>query len=102
MSAGAEADQLVRISHVGAALVVLPFELGQIDQHLLWSRFAGERGNRHGLFLSTTKSETSTQQLNQPRVEERCLIRFLVSGSAEGRIRPNPWDPDSTLRPLTG
>src|SRR3989442_8011196 len=50
MAARAEADELRRIVHLGLALVVLPLEPGQVDQHGHRSRLARQRGNRGGLF----------------------------------------------------
>ena len=34
VAAGAEADQLVGVAHVGPAGIILVFEPGQVDQHL--------------------------------------------------------------------
>jgi hypothetical protein len=50
MAAGAEADQLIWVGQIGAPLMILAFELRQIDEHFLRSRFAGKRRNRffHG------------------------------------------------------
>jgi hypothetical protein len=45
--AGAEADQLVGVTHVGPALVVSSFELRRIDEQILRCRFAGEGGDGH-------------------------------------------------------
>ena len=47
MPAGAEADELVRIVHVGLALVVLPFEPRHIHQHRFGSGFARQGRDRH-------------------------------------------------------
>src|SRR5271165_3971328 len=47
MPARAEADQLIRVGQIRPLLVILTSEPGQIHQHLLGSRFACERGNRH-------------------------------------------------------
>src|SRR5712692_1667134 len=46
MSARAEADELGRIAHVGLPLVVLALEPGQVDQHGLRGRLAGQWGDR--------------------------------------------------------
>jgi hypothetical protein len=43
--AGAEPDHLVGIRNVWPALEVPALEPGEVDQHLLWRRPAGERGN---------------------------------------------------------
>src|SRR5215467_10073846 len=50
MAARAEADELRRIVHLGLAVVVLPLELCQVDQHGHRGRLARQRGNRGGLF----------------------------------------------------
>ena len=47
MAAGAEADQLVRVTQVGATLEILPFKPGQVNQHLFRSRLARKGGDRH-------------------------------------------------------
>ena len=51
MSAGAEADDLRRIVHLGLALVVLPLESVQVDQDRLRGRLAGQRRDRPDLPL---------------------------------------------------
>ena len=43
MAAGAEADQLVRITQVRPALEILAFKPRQVDQHILRSRLSGQR-----------------------------------------------------------
>jgi hypothetical protein len=43
MPAGAKADSLRGIIEIRAAFEILLFEAGQIDQHLLRCRLAGER-----------------------------------------------------------
>jgi hypothetical protein len=43
MSARAKADPLGGIIRIGQAFEILPFEPGQVDQHLLRRRLAGER-----------------------------------------------------------
>ena len=45
--AGAEADQLVGVAHVGLALVILAFEPGHVDEHLFRGRLAREGRDRH-------------------------------------------------------
>jgi hypothetical protein len=54
MPAGAEADELARITQVGLPFVVLPLELGQIDQQGLGGRLAGQRRDR-GQVLHATR-----------------------------------------------
>ena len=49
MSAGAEADPLVRITEVGPALEIFAFEPGDVDQHLLCGRPASQPGARQSL-----------------------------------------------------
>src|SRR6266498_2699752 len=46
MPARAEADELGRIAHVGPPLAILPLEPGQVDQHGLRGRLAGQRRER--------------------------------------------------------
>ena len=48
VSAGAEADQLVGVTQVGATLEILPFEPGQIHQHVFRCGLAREGRDRHG------------------------------------------------------
>ena len=43
MPASAEAYPLGRVIHVRPAFEILPLQAGEIDQHLLRSRLAGER-----------------------------------------------------------
>ena len=43
MSAGAEADQLVRVAEIRPPLVIIAFEPRQIHEHFLGGRFAGQR-----------------------------------------------------------
>src|SRR5262249_722742 len=50
MAARAEADELRRIVHLGLAVVVLPLELRQVDEHGHRGRLARQRGNRAGPF----------------------------------------------------
>ena len=40
----------LRIAHVGPALVILPLQTSQVDQHFLRRGFAGQRGNRRARF----------------------------------------------------
>ena len=47
--AGAEADPLGGVVHIGPARIILPFESGQINQYILWGWFACEGGYGHGL-----------------------------------------------------
>ena len=47
VSAGAEADQLVGVAHVGPTLEILAFEPGQVNQHLFRGRLARKGGDRH-------------------------------------------------------
>src|SRR5262249_10961025 len=47
VSAGAEADQLVRVTHVGPAFEVFSFEPIQVDQYLFRSWLPCKGGNRH-------------------------------------------------------
>src|SRR2546421_11986405 len=50
MAARAEADELRRIVRFRLAVVVLPLEPGQVDQHGRRRRLAGQRRKRAGLF----------------------------------------------------
>ena len=47
MPAGPEADHLVRIAHIGFALVVFALEISDIDQHVFGCRFACHRREMH-------------------------------------------------------
>src|SRR5262249_45198462 len=47
VAAGAEADQLVRVLHIGPALEILAFEPGHINQHLFRCRLACKGRDRH-------------------------------------------------------
>src|SRR5262249_32835052 len=46
MPAGTEAHHLVEVCQVGAALIILSFKPGQIDQQLAWSWLTCIGGNR--------------------------------------------------------
>ena len=43
VAAGAEADPLGGVVHIGPARIILPFESGQMNQYILWGWFAGQR-----------------------------------------------------------
>jgi hypothetical protein len=45
--AGAEGDALFGVVGIGAARVIIALKTGEIDQHLLGCRLAGERRNFH-------------------------------------------------------
>src|SRR5262250_1606528 len=47
MPAGTKAHQLAEVCQVGAALIILSFKPGQIDQQLAWSWLTCIGGNRH-------------------------------------------------------
>src|SRR5262245_56268890 len=86
--AGAEAHELVKGSHVRQALVILPFELRQIDQHLFGGRLACESRNRHGIYpllaqffldhWPRLRSETKSNcaKLSLTIIEAACLLDF--------------------------
>jgi hypothetical protein len=42
MPARTEADQLVWVVEVGTTFEIFAIEPGQVDQHLLWRRLAGQ------------------------------------------------------------
>jgi hypothetical protein len=50
MPASAEDDQLVWIVEIRPTFEIFPLKAGQIDQHLLGRRLAGEQRNRHRLY----------------------------------------------------
>src|SRR5215813_254701 len=86
--AGAKTHQLVRVSHVRPALVILPFELGQIDQHLFGGWLACEWRNRHGIYpllaqffldhwpLFRSGTKCNCAKLSLIIIEEACLLDF--------------------------
>ena len=109
--AGAEADQLVRIFHVGAALVVLPFELGQIDQHLLWGRFAGEGEIAMELYSLRKWNNGNLEHWNNGRSEQQSLNQSVqYSNIPSFQFSPfhhsiipiiqTAYSPDTLFRPL--
>ena len=51
MAAGAELDALIGVGQIGLALVVFPFEPGDIDEKFLRSRFASQGAQRHVILL---------------------------------------------------
>src|SRR4030095_7433396 len=51
--AGAEADQVTRLTHIGRALVVLAFEPGRVHQQRLRRRLARQGGAGPGSLLPT-------------------------------------------------
>ncbi len=42
MTAGAEADPLIRVGKIGLALIIIPLQPAQVHQHGLRGRLAGE------------------------------------------------------------
>ncbi|MGE5779417.1 MAG: hypothetical protein ACM30D_08915, partial [Hyphomicrobiales bacterium] len=53
MPAGTEADPLFEIVEIGPAFEIFAFEAGQIDEHLLGRRLAGQGRNGHAPILFT-------------------------------------------------
>ena len=47
MTAGAEADKLIRVFWVGLGLVESGFELSDVDQEIFWCGLTGEGMNTH-------------------------------------------------------
>src|SRR5215471_21073605 len=71
MPACTEAHQLTRLVEIRPTLKIFAFELDWIDQHLLWSRLAGERRNRHVLDPLMALDRASHSR-SQPRTERSC------------------------------
>src|SRR5512132_2826713 len=60
MAARSEAYQLVRVSQVGAALIIFLFQPSQIHQQLFWGRLACKWGNWHVSILLLTNGYWET------------------------------------------
>src|SRR6266403_801062 len=87
MSAGAEADQLIPISQVGATLVILVFKPIRIYQQLFWSRLAREWRNWH--VLQSSFSPVGTKKLGT-LLHSRCRLHIHQSFGRSRIFRSQP------------
>src|SRR6476619_5098847 len=76
MSACAEAYHLVRISQVGAALIIFVFKLSGIHQQFFWSRFARKWRDWHEFYSSFLAVAIRRRDM---LLHPRCRLHILQS-----------------------